>query len=215
LITTPLARLRPARAGQFQGGLISTTTVIRRILVVLAVFAALLGAVVFPKFSAASTEQLPDQSRYVSPSVGAFAFVTFIKPLEPAPPMPAAVPRLGAKGYLRPVPGQFLSGFGVRSDGMHTGVDLRGRTGEPILASRSGTVSGAACGSGYGICTMIDHGGGVVTLYAHMSVKTLTGGKVEQGQVIGLVGCTGSCEGPHLHFEVRMNGTRVDPIFYL
>lgn len=215
MITTPLARLRPARASRPKGGLISTTTVVRRIFLVLAVFAGLLGAVVFPKFSAANPEPAPDPARYTSPAMGAFGFVGYIKPLAAAPPMPTAVPAIGARGYLRPVGGQLVSGYGVRSDGMHTGVDLRARTGEPILASRSGTLSSRACGSGYGICTMIDHGGGVVTLYAHMSVKVLAGGPVEQGQVIGLVGCTGNCEGPHLHFEIRLNGVRVDPIYYL
>lgn len=216
MITTPVARLRPARAGLPKGGLISTTTVVRRIFVVLAaLLAALLGAVVIPRFSAATSEPASNQARYLFPARGAFGFVAFIKPLPAAPPMPSALPAPGVRGYLRPLAGQFLSGFGVRSDGMHTGVDLRGRTGEPILASRSGTVSGAACGSGYGICTLVDHGDGVTTLYAHMSVKTLTGGRVEQGQVIGLVGCTGSCEAPHLHFEVRVNGVRVDPLFYL
>jgi murein DD-endopeptidase MepM/ murein hydrolase activator NlpD len=146
----------------------------------------------------------------MSPALGAVSLVAAIKPLS-APPVPPSVD----SSYLRPVGGELMSGFGARSDGMHTGVDLRGRTGDPILASRRGTVSAAACGSGYGICTMIDHGGGVTTLYAHMSLKVLTGGPVERGQVIGLVGCTGSCEAPHVHFEVRLNGVRVDPIFYL
>jgi len=194
--------------------LISTTNVVRRIFAVLAVFAALLGAFVLPKFSAAAPEPAAP-TRYISPALGAVALIALIKPLPAAPPMPLPLSAPAENGSLRPVGGEFLSGFGVRSDGMHTGVDLRGRTGDPILASRKGTVSGAACGSGYGICTMIDHGGDVTTLYAHMSVKVLAGGPVEQGQIIGLVGCTGSCETPHLHFEVRLNGVRVDPLYYL
>jgi murein DD-endopeptidase MepM/ murein hydrolase activator NlpD len=214
LVTTPIARLRPARAGRPEAGLVSTTTVVRRISMVLAVSTALLGAVIV-YFGAADSEPAgPARARYISPALGAVAPVALIKPLAPAPLAPAPAVD-GGSGYLRPVGGEFLSGFGVRSDGMHTGIDLRGRTGEPILASRSGTVSGAACGSGYGICTLIDHGGGVTTLYAHMSVKVVAGGTVERGQVIGLVGCTGSCETPHVHFEVRLNGARVDPILYL
>lgn len=214
MVTTPLARLRPSRAGRSDAGLISTSTVVRRISAVLALAAAILGAVVVQNFQpAASASPEPARARYISPALGAIAPVALIKPLPAAPVVPSTP--VSDSGYLRPVGGEFLSGFGVRSDGMHTGIDLRGRTGEPILASRSGTVSGAACGSGYGICSMIDHGGGVTTLYAHMSLKVVTGGHVERGQVIGLVGCTGSCESPHLHFEVRLNGARVDPVFYL
>jgi murein DD-endopeptidase MepM/ murein hydrolase activator NlpD len=127
----------------------------------------------------------------------------------------AAPPEPEDESFLRPVDGEFLSGFGGRADGMHTGLDLRGRTGDPIRASRKGTVSAQACGSGYGICTIVDHGGGLTTLYAHMSRKTVSGGPVERGQVIGLVGCTGSCETPHVHFEVRENGIRMDPLRYL
>lgn len=181
---------------------------------VLAVSAALLGAVIV-YFGAAGPEPAgPARARYISPALGAVAPVALIKPLPLAPLAPPPAVDSGT-GYLRPVGGEFLSGFGVRSDGMHTGNDLRGRTGDPILASQSGTVSGAACGSGYGICTLIDHGGGVTTLYAHMSVKVVAGGAVERGQVIGLVGCTGSCETPHVHFELRLNGVRVDPLLYL
>lgn len=213
MVTTPIPRLRPARGGRSEAGLVSTTTVVRRIAMVLAVTTALLGTVIV-SFGPDPEPVGPARALYVSPALGAVAPVALIKPLAPAPLAPPPAVDSGT-GYLRPVGGEFLSGFGVRSDGMHTGNDLRGRTGEPILASQSGTVSGAACGSGYGICTMIDHGGGVTTLYAHMSVKVVAGGTVERGQVIGLVGCTGSCETPHVHFEVRLNGARVDPLLYL
>ena len=76
-------------------------------------------------------------------------------------------------------------------------------------------MAGISCGTGYGICTIIDHGGAVATLYAHMSRKIVTGGQVSAGEVIGLVGCTGFCTGPHLHFEVRINGTPKNPRSYL
>lgn len=192
--------------------MISTTNVVRRICLVLGVSTAVLASVMFQSFRPASPgPSVPASVRHISPALGAIGLVAAVKPRPVAPPPPPPVDI----SYLRPVGGEFLSGFGARSDGMHTGVDLRGRTGDPILASRKGTVSGAACGSGYGICTMIDHGDGVTTLYAHMSLKILAGGTVERGQVIGLVGCTGSCETPHVHFEVRRNGVRVDPMFYL
>ncbi len=130
-------------------------------------------------------------------------------PVEAPPPPPVD------DSFMRPVDGEMLSGFGRRSDGWHSGLDLRGRTGDPIHASRKGTVTGQACGRGYGVCSMIDHGGGITTLYAHMSRKEVSGGPVERGQVIGYVGCTGSCETPHVHFEVRQSGVRMDPLSYL
>lgn len=179
---------------------------------VLGLSTALLGIVTFQTFRPPAPEpSAPLAVRHISPALGAISLVAAIRPLPAAPAPPLSLD----SSYLRPVGGELMSGFGSRSDGMHTGVDLRGRTGDPVLASRKGTVSGAACGSGYGICTMIDHGGGVTTLYAHLSLKVLTAGPVERGQVIGLVGCTGSCEAPHVHFEVRVHGVRVDPLFYL
>lgn len=210
--STPLARRRPYRAGRSEAGLISTTTVVRRISVVLALSASLIGIVTFQSQRAAEQQTLDNaQLRYIPPSLGTIAAITSSLPQPALPPPPPPID----SGYLRPVGGELMSGFGARSGGVHTGVDLRGATGQPILASRKGVVSGAACGSGYGICTIIDHGGGFATLYAHMSVKVAAGGVVERGQVIGLVGCTGSCEAPHVHFEVRVNEVRVDPLFYL
>lgn len=130
-------------------------------------------------------------------------------PAEPPPPAPVD------ESFMLPVEGEFLSGFGGRSDGWHSGIDLRGRTGDPIHASKRGTLLGGGCGTGYGVCSMIDHGNGVTTLYAHMSRKEIRSGPVERGQVIGYVGCTGSCETPHVHFEVRQDDVRMDPQGYL
>ena len=118
-------------------------------------------------------------------------------------------------GFIRPVAGRVTSGFGRRWGRAHTGVDMDGSTGDPIRAAKSGTIIGVACGGGYGNCSIIDHGGGVTTLYAHMSRKAVGGGPVKQGQVIGYVGCTGSCTGSHLHFEVRVNGAPRNPMGYL
>ncbi len=119
------------------------------------------------------------------------------------------------QGFVRPVSGGVTSGFGRRWGRAHTGVDLDGNTGDPIRAAKAGTILGVSCGGGYGTCTVIDHGGGVTTLYAHMSRKVVSGGKVERGQLIGAVGCSGSCTGSHLHFEVRVNGTPQNPMKYL
>jgi murein DD-endopeptidase MepM/ murein hydrolase activator NlpD len=118
-------------------------------------------------------------------------------------------------GFIWPINGRVTSPYGSRRGGFHPGIDIDGNTGDPIKASKSGQIVGVACGSGYGICTVIDHGGGVATLYAHMSRKAVSGGSVQQGQVIGYVGCTGSCTGSHLHFEVRVNGSPQNPRNFL
>ena len=118
-------------------------------------------------------------------------------------------------GLSWPLNGPMGSPFGPRWGGFHYGIDILASTGTPIRAVKDGTVAGISCGTGYGICTIIDHGGGVATLYAHMSRKIVTGGRVSAGEVIGLVGCTGFCTGPHLHFEVRINGTPKNPRTYL
>jgi murein DD-endopeptidase MepM/ murein hydrolase activator NlpD len=119
-----------------------------------------------------------------------------------------------SQGFVRPVSGGVTSGFGRRWGRAHTGVDMDGNTGDPIRAVKDGTVLGVSCGSGYGTCSLIDHGGGIVTLYAHMSRKVVGSGRVSRGQLIGYVGCTGSCTGSHLHFEVRVNGTPRNPMAY-
>jgi murein DD-endopeptidase MepM/ murein hydrolase activator NlpD len=99
---------------------------------------------------------------------------------------------------------------------LHTGVDFDASEGTPIHAAESGTVVSAGWMGGYGNATIIDHGNGLATLYAHQSAILVSGGQhVTRGQVIGRVGCTGACTGPHLHFEVRVNGTPVDPMPYL
>ncbi len=100
---------------------------------------------------------------------------------------------------------------------MHEGIDIDGYSGQPIVASKSGRVISAGdAGDGYGTKVVIDHGGGYTTLYAHQSrLGVSTGASVSQGQVIGYVGCTGSCTGDHLHFEVRINGSPQNPLSYL
>lgn len=104
------------------------------------------------------------------------------------------------------------SGFGPRWGRMHTGLDLAAPTGSPIYASDGGTVIRAGYYGGYGNCLDIDHGNGRVTRYAHCSKLLVSSGEqVYQRQQIALVGSTGNSTGPHLHFEVRLNGSAVNP----
>lgn len=126
-----------------------------------------------------------------------------------------AVDSVSRGGFVWPVRGAVTSGYGPRGGRMHSGLDIDGNTGEPIRAAKSGQVAGVGCGGGYGICTVIDHGGGVTTLYAHQSRKAISGGQVSAGQLVGYVGCTGSCSGSHLHFEVRVNGSPRNPRSFL
>ncbi len=123
---------------------------------------------------------------------------------------------------LRPVPGAVESGFGYRihpiygTQLLHTGWDMHGSCGSPIVAAGAGRVIFAGWKGGYGLATMIDHGGGLATLYAHQSSLGVSYGQmVGTGEQIGLVGTTGVSTGCHLHWEVRLSGTPVDPAPYL
>jgi peptidase M23-like protein len=123
--------------------------------------------------------------------------------------------------WTSPTDGPLTSGFGQRNNPtgggvrLHAGLDLAPGCDAPILAASSGVVVRAGESSGYGNLVVIDHGNGLATAYAHLSAIWIGGGSVSQGQGIGAVGCTGSCTGPHLHFEVRVNGSPVDPMGYL
>jgi murein DD-endopeptidase MepM/ murein hydrolase activator NlpD len=121
-----------------------------------------------------------------------------------------------ASGLIWPVNGPVTSPFGYRWGRLHAGIDIGVPNGTPIHAAASGTVALAGWVGGYGNYTCIDHGGGLATCYAHQSsILVSVGQHVTQGQVIGYTGCTGHCFGPHLHFEVRINGNPVDPLGYL
>src|SRR6187397_520921 len=121
-----------------------------------------------------------------------------------------------SSGLIWPVNGPVVSGFGMRWGRMHEGIDIGVGYGTPIHAAASGTVIYSGWMSGYGNFVIIDHGGGMATAYGHQSsIAAGNGQSVSQGQVIGYVGCTGHCFGPHLHFEVRINGSAVDPLGYL
>jgi murein DD-endopeptidase MepM/ murein hydrolase activator NlpD len=120
-----------------------------------------------------------------------------------------------ASGLIWPVSGPVVSPFGMRWGRMHEGIDIAAGYGTPIAAAASGTVIFAGWMGGYGNLIIIDHGGGIATAYGHQSSFAVGGGPVSQGQTIGYVGCTGHCFGPHVHFEVRVNGSPVDPLGYL
>jgi murein DD-endopeptidase MepM/ murein hydrolase activator NlpD len=125
-------------------------------------------------------------------------------------------PQTGNGTFIWPVNGPVVSPFGMRWGRMHEGIDIAAPTGTPIHAAGSGTVIYSGWMDGYGNLVVIDHGGGLATAYAHQSsIAAGNGQSVGQGDVIGYVGCTGHCFGPHLHFEVRVNGTAVDPLGYL
>ena len=131
-------------------------------------------------------------------------------------PLPAGPIQGGSSGWIWPVNGPVTSPYGPRWGRMHEGLDIAVPAGTPIRAANSGTVILAAPTSGYGNYTCIDHGGGLSSCYAHQSsYATSVGATVSQGDVIGYVGCTGSCFGDHLHFEIRVNGAAVDPLGYL
>ena len=138
-------------------------------------------------------------------------------------PLPAGPIRGGSGGLIWPVDGAVVSGFGSRtingSYEYHPGIDIAVPSGTPIRAAAAGTViftEPEASSGGYGNYTCIDHGGGLSTCYAHQETFAVSAGQqVSQGQIIGYSDCTGYCFGPHLHFEVRIDGEVTDPMAYL
>ncbi len=129
---------------------------------------------------------------------------------------------VGGGQLLWPTAGPLTSGYGYRTHPifgdtrLHTGIDIGAAYGAPVVASDAGTVVYAGSMSGYGNVIAIDHGGGLATTYNHLSAFHVSSGqRVGRGSTIGAVGCTGYCTGPHLHFEVRVNGSPVDPMPYL
>jgi murein DD-endopeptidase MepM/ murein hydrolase activator NlpD len=138
-------------------------------------------------------------------------------------PLPLGAIKPGSGSMIWPVDGPIASPFGPRTiEGhyeFHPGIDIAVPEGTPIRAALTGTVAFTepeAESGGYGNYTCIDHGGGLSTCYAHQSAFAVSPGeRVQQGEVIGYSGCTGYCLGPHVHFEVRINGEVVDPLGYL
>ncbi|BCJ46192.1 hypothetical protein GCM10010168_51410 [Actinoplanes ianthinogenes] len=146
-------------------------------------------------------------------------------------PEPAAtVPAAGA--WVKPVDGELSSSYGMRCLGgqcrMHTGTDISVPTGTDVVAAAAGVVEGARCASdycdrpgylglgGYGNLVTVKHADGVVTRYAHLSSFAVAPGQqVTAGALLGKSGSTGNSTGPHLHFEVKVDGKFVDPVTFL
>jgi murein DD-endopeptidase MepM/ murein hydrolase activator NlpD len=125
-------------------------------------------------------------------------------------------------GFVMPTAGAVGSRFGSRMHPIyrvtrqHAGVDMAGKTGDPVNASKAGTVLFAGARGGYGNVVIIEHPGGVTTVYAHLSaIETKVGATVAAAQRVGRIGSTGLSTGPHLHFEVRVNGVAKDPELFL
>jgi len=121
-----------------------------------------------------------------------------------------------AAGLVWPCDGVVVSGFGMRWGRMHEGIDIGCAFGASNRAAAAGTVIYSGWLGGYGNLVVIDHGNGLSTAYAHATTLLVSVGQaVAQGETVSLVGSTGNSSGPHLHFEVRVNGRAVDPLFYL
>ncbi len=121
-----------------------------------------------------------------------------------------------------PVKGEITDGFGDGTDpfsgeeAFHPGIDIAAPSGTPVEAAGDGLVVEAGWESGYGNCILIDHGDGITTRYAHLSkILVVVGEQVKRGEVIGAVGMTGRATGPHLHYEVRIHDTPVNPVRFL
>lgn len=153
------------------------------------------------------TKELREQSFALAKRIAEIQGVPYAEPSDITP---------SAAGFTWPTSGQVSSGFGPRWGRMHQGIDVAAPTGRPITAAKSGKVIVAGSSGGYGNLVVIDHGGGLSTAYAHQSrIAVRVGQPVTQGGLIGFVGSTGFSTGPHLHFEVRVNGVARDPLPYL
>ncbi len=137
-------------------------------------------------------------------------------------PAPSVGSPQGGGQLLWPANGSITSGYGYRihpifgTRTLHAGIDIGAAYGSSVWAGDAGTVTYVGVMSGYGNVVIVDHGGGLATTYNHLSAFSVSSGEsVGRGQQVGAVGCTGYCTGPHLHFEVRVNGSPVDPMPYL
>jgi murein DD-endopeptidase MepM/ murein hydrolase activator NlpD len=153
------------------------------------------------------TKALREQSFALAKRIAAIQGVPYAQPSDTSP---------SAAGFTWPTSGQITSGFGPRWGRMHQGIDIGAPTGRPITAAKSGRVILAGASGGYGNLVVVDHGGGLSTAYAHQSrIAVRVGESVTQGGLLGYVGSTGNSTGPHLHFEVRVNGAARNPLPYL
>ena len=121
-----------------------------------------------------------------------------------------------ASGFIWPVHGVVTSTFGWRWGRMHEGIDIAVASGTPVVSAAAGTVIVAGWMGGYGYLVVVDHGNGIATAYGHNTNVTVSAGQtVGQGQLIAYSGNTGNSTGPHIHFEIRINGAPTDPLGYL
>ena len=121
-----------------------------------------------------------------------------------------------------PITGRLMGGYGQRSDpfsgegAMHTGIDISAPSGTPVKATADGVVIHSNWNGGYGRCVIVDHGNGYQTWYAHLSrMDVMEGQVIRQGEIVGRVGTTGRATGPHLHYEVRIHSTPVNPYRFM
>jgi murein DD-endopeptidase MepM/ murein hydrolase activator NlpD len=126
------------------------------------------------------------------------------------------------KTFMKPTTGRFADGFGNRVDPIngqvhfHAGLDLAPGLGARVVAAQDGTVVFAQIRAGYGKLIVLDHGNGITTWYGHLEqILVKPQQKVKKGNLIGKVGQSGRATGPHLHFEVRLNGVPQNPLLYL
>ncbi len=139
----------------------------------------------------------------------------------PPPPPPPPPPEQSTEALQWPANGPKTSDYGWRTHPIfgtrrfHAGIDIGAGYGSAVVAAGTGTIVFVGMKGGYGNTVIVDHGGGIATLYAHQSQLAVGSGEsVRRGEVVGYVGSTGYSTGPHLHFEVRVNGTPVDPMGY-
>jgi len=130
--------------------------------------------------------------------------------------------KLASRPTIWPTTGEVTSTFGWRNSPwgggkeLHQGIDIANSMGTPIVAVADGDVVQSTLAGGYGNVVQIDHGNGIVTIYGHNSrLLAQVGDRVRKGQVIAYMGSTGRSTGPHVHYEIRINGTSVDPMVYL
>ena len=142
--------------------------------------------------------------------------------IAPVPKEQAQREQLAGVPSVWPVHGVITSGFGWRSspfgagNELHAGIDIAVAGGVPVVATADGQVSQSGTSGGYGNLVQIDHGNGISTFYGHNSQLAVSVGQtVKKGQVISFAGSTGQSTGPHVHYEVRENGSAIDPWKYL
>ena len=184
-------------------------------------------ATVYANLTASLGVEISEEQKANADSV--YSLIKYGYPTTPEGGIPGddGVPFVGADGFCSPVGANWrsivTSEFGGRVDPItgrwdngHTGMDLAVPTGTPIRAALGGTVTMSRYNGSYGNCVMIDHGNGLLTLYGHNSrLLAREGQTVQTGDVVSLSGATGRVTGPHLHFEVRVNGQRTNPRYYL